>query len=118
MLVQSLYSYMDFCKRVQKTYILDSDLCWKFIVNPGHFDIDLWALGCLGAMLESSGLGEALVEAGLYSSVTPAQVFNGNHHLIALYAHQISMQVLFDLWIEAFYKHNPVLHKRLHTSHT
>ena len=58
-------------------------------------------------------LNWALVEAGLYSSVTTAQIFNGNHHLIAWDAHQISLQGLCDLWVEAFFEHSPVLHKPL-----
>ena len=104
---------MAVCKHVQKTSVLHSDLCWKFFVSLGPFHIDVCALGCLGAMLESSGLDEALVEADLYSSVTSAQLFNGNHHLIALDAHQISLLVLLDLWIEALLEHSPALHKLL-----
>jgi len=58
-------------------------------------------------MLESSGLAETWVEACLYSNVTTSQILIGNH----LAAHQMSLQVLFDVWTEAFFEHNPVLHE-------
>ncbi len=78
---------------------------------PGPFHIILCALRCLGATVESSGLDAAWIEAGLYSSVTVVQILNGEHHNRALDAHQISLQVLFDLWIEAFFEVNPTLYQ-------
>ena len=54
----------------------------------------------------------AWIEAGLSSSVTVAQILNGKHHNRVLDAHQISLQVLFDLWIEALFENKtPALYQ-------
>ena len=88
----------------------------NIIASPGPFHIVLCALWCLGVTVESSGLDAAWIEAGLYSSVTVVQILNGKHHNRALDAHQISLQVLFDLWIEAFFEENPTLYEFLSSS--
>ncbi len=98
---------MDLYKRVRKLSFLDHWFQDNIIASPGPFHIILCALRCLGATVESSGLDAAWIEAGLYSSVTVVQILNGKHHNRALDAHQISLQVLFDLWIEAFFEENP-----------
>lgn len=100
---------MDLYKHIQKRSILEPDLSDKFITSQGPFHIVLCALRCLGSTLESSGLDESWIEAGLYSSVTTAQILEGSHHSRALAAHQISLQVLFDLWINMFFEQNPDL---------
>ena len=104
---------MDLYKRVRKLSFLDLQFKDKIIACPGPFHIVLCALRCLGGTVESSGLDEAWIEAGLYSSVTVVQILNGKHHNRALDAHQISLQALFDLWIEAFFAENPTLHQQL-----
>ena len=98
---------MDLYKRVRRLCFLDSKFRDNIIASPGPFHIVLCALRCLGATIESSGLDMAWIEAGLYSSVTVA---NGKHHNRTLDAHQTSLQVLFDLWIEAFLKKKNNLH--------
>ena len=102
---------MDLYKRVRKLSFLDHQFQDNIIASPGPFHIGLCALRCLGATVESSGLDGAWVEADLYSSVTVAQIPNGKHHNRALDAHQISLQVLFDLWIEAFFEENPTVYQ-------
>ena len=67
------------------------------------------ALRCLCRTIEGSGLDEAWQEADLYSSITVTQIINGNHHNRALQAHQITLQVLFDLWISAFLDDHPAV---------
>ena len=100
---------MDLYKRVRKLAFLDHQFQDNIIASPGPFHIVLCALRCLGATVESSGLDMAWIEAGLYSSITVVQILYGKHHNRALDAHQISLQALFDLWIEAFFKENPTL---------
>ena len=104
---------MDLYKIVRKLSFLDLQFQANIIPSLGPFYVVLCALGCLGATLESSGLDEAWIEAGLYSSVTVLQILNGQHHNRALDAHQITLQVLFDLWIEAFCEQHPVLLNKL-----
>lgn len=50
---------------------------------------------------------------GLNSSVTVVQILTGKHYNRALEAHQITLQVLFDLWIETSFKKHPALHRKL-----
>jgi hypothetical protein len=71
---------MDLYKRVRKLSFLDLQFQGNIITSPGPFHVVLCALRCLGVTLESSGLDEAWIEAGLYSSVTVAQILNGKHH--------------------------------------
>lgn len=97
----------------RKLSFLDLQFQANIIQSPGPFHVVLCALLCLGAALESSGLDEAWIEAGLYSSVTVVQILNRKHHNRALDAHQITLQVLFDLWIEAFSEQHPVLLNKL-----
>ena len=104
---------MDLYKRVHKLSFLDHQFQDNIIPSPGPFHIVLCALQCLGATVESSGLDVAWIEAGLYSSITVIQILNGKHHNRALDAHQISLQALFDLWIEAFFKKTPTLYQKL-----
>ncbi len=44
-----------------------------------------------------------------------ADLLNTMHNR-ALDAHQISLQALFDLWIEAFFKENPTLYQKCMSS--
>ena len=103
---------MDLYKRVRKLAFLDHQFQDNIIASPGPFHIILCALRCLGVTVESSGLDMAWIETGLYSSITVVQILNGKHHNRALDAHQISLQALFDLWIEAFFKENPTLYQK------
>ncbi len=54
--------------------------------------------------------------AWLYSSITVAQILNGKHHNRAVIAHQITLQVLFDLWIDTFFEYKPVLRQNMKTA--
>ena len=74
------------------------------------------ALRCLGKTIEGSGLDEAWVEADMYSTVTVHQIINGNHYSRAIEAHEITLQVFFDLWLEAFFSERPDTRKSLEAS--
>jgi len=52
-----------------------------------------------GKTVEGSGIDEAWQEADLYGSVTVTQIINGNNHNRSVQAHQLTLQVLFDLWL-------------------
>jgi hypothetical protein len=66
--------------------------------------------------IEGSGIDEAWVEAEMYSSITVEQIINGNHYRRALEAHEVTLQVLFDLWIEAFFSERPTVRTSLEAS--
>lgn len=104
---------MDLYKRVLKLEHLNPQFKDKWVVCPGAFHTSLCALRCLGRTIEGSGIDEAWVEADMYSSVTVNQIINGNHYARAIEAHEITLQVLFDLWIEAFFTENPAVRTAL-----
>jgi hypothetical protein len=70
----------------------------------------------LGKTIEGSGIDEAWVEAEMYSSITVEQIINGNHYRRALEAHEVTLQILFDLWIEAFFSERPTVRTSLEAS--
>ena len=76
--------------------------------SPGAFHTEICALRCLGRTIEGSGLDDAWQEADLYSRVTVSQILNGNHYNRANEAHQLTLQALFDLWLDTFLKKNAV----------
>lgn len=66
-------------------------------------------LQCLGKTVEGSGLDKEWQEAHLYDSITVTQIINGNHHNKGLEARQITLQVLFNIWLSAFLDDHPVV---------
>ena len=56
------------------------------------------------------------MEADLYGSVTTNQIINGNNYGRALEAHEITLQVMNDLWLEAFFKERPAVCDALKSS--
>ena len=78
---------------------------------PGAFPTVLCAIRCLGKTIKGSG--QAWQEADMYSSVNVTQIINENHHNRALAAHQITLQVLFDRWFDAFLEDHPAVRDHL-----
>ena len=107
---------MDLYKRVLKLEYLDSQYKNKWVVCPGAFHTSLCAIRCLGKTIEGSGIDEAWVEADMYSSVTVNQIINGSHYSRSLEAHEVTLQVLFDLWIEEFFAERPAARRALEGS--
>ena len=87
-------------QKVVKLEYLDPQFSDKWIFAPGGFHIMLCILHCLGRTIEGSGIDDAWQEAEVYSSVTTNQIINGNHYNRVIEAHQITLQVLFDLQME------------------
>ncbi len=107
---------MDLYKRVVKLEHLHPQFRDKWVFSPGAFHTVICALRCLGRTIEGSGLDTAWQEADLYSGVIVSQIINSNHYNRAVEAHQITLQVLFDLWFEAFLENNPVVWDTLSAS--
>ena len=93
---------MDLYKRVVKGEYLHPEFKNKWVFSPGGFHSVICAVGCLGRTIEGSGLDDAWQEADLYNSVTVSQILNGNHYNRAIEAHRVTLQALFDLWLEKF----------------
>ena len=98
---------MDLYKRALKLEYVSDKYKDQWWLLPGAFHTSLCAIGCLGKTIEHSGLDESWVISGLYSQVTVNQIINGSHYNRAVTAHGITLQALFDLWIESFFHENP-----------
>ena len=70
------------------------------------------ALRCFGRTIEHSGIDEAW-NRSLYSNTTVTQIINGKHYNHAIQAHEITLEVLFDIWISAFFKEKPAVYEAL-----
>ena len=104
---------MDLYKRALKLEYLGDQYKGKWWLLPGAFHTSLCAVRCLGKTIEHSGLDEAWVASDLYSRVTVSQIISGGHFNRAVDAHEITLQVLFDLWIESFFKEHPAVKEAL-----
>jgi hypothetical protein len=98
---------MDLYKRALKLEYLDDSYTGKWWLLPGPFHTSLCAIRCLGKAVEHSGLDEAWIRSGLYGRVVVNQIINGTHYNRAVTAHEITLQVLFDLWIDEFFDERP-----------
>ena len=93
---------VDLYKRVVKGEYLHPEFKNKWVFSPGGFHTVICAHMCLGRTIEGSGLDDAWQEADLYSSVTVSQIINGNNYNRAIEVHWITLQALFDLWLDKF----------------
>ena len=100
---------IDLYKRAKKLEYLQSKFKDKWVLCPCAFHTVICALRCLGRAPEGSGLDESWQKADLYSKVTVMQIVNGGHYNRELQAHQITLQLLFDLWMESFFKAHPAI---------
>ena len=107
---------MDLYKRALKLEYLAPQYKNKWVLCPGAFHTVICVLRCLGKTVEGSGIDEAWQEADLYGSVTVTQIINGNHHNRAVHAHQVTLQVLFDLWLGAFLDDHPAVRDSLRSA--
>ena len=107
---------MDLYKRALKLEYLERQYKNKWVLCLGAFHTVLCALRCLGKTIEGSGIDEAWQESNLYGSVTVTQSINGNHHNRAVQTHQVTLQVLFDLWLGAFLDDHPAVRDSLRSA--
>ena len=92
---------MDLYKKAIKLEYLDEIYSEKWMLSPGGFHIVICALRCLGRTVEHSGIDEVWTRS-LYCNITVTQIINGKHYNHAIQAHEITLEVLFNLWISAF----------------
>ena len=99
---------MDLYKRALKLeYISDK--------YQDAFHTSLCEIRFLGKTIEHSGLDESWVISGMYSQVTVNQIVNGSHYNRAVTAHEVTLQALFDLWVDSFFQETPRVMETLNT---
>ena len=79
------------------------------ILRTGELHMVMAQLRTIGAYIEGSGIDQAWIEAGLYSSVTVKQILDGKHVKRGMEAHLITLQCLFGLYTEAFCDEYPTV---------
>ena len=83
---------------------------------PGAFHTSLCENRWLRKTVEHSGMDETWVISGLYCEVTVNQIINGSHYNRSITAHEITLQALFDLWIESFFHEAPQVKHAINNS--
>ena len=68
----------------------------------GEFHTVLCAIRVIGTFIENTGIDDSWVESGIYGTATAPQIMKGRHVKRSVNAHCITLQVLFDLFFEAF----------------
>lgn len=91
-------------ERAKKLEMLQPDCKEKWILRIGEFHTVLCALRAIGATVEGSGIDDTWIAAEIYGPLTTQQILEGKHMRRSLDAHIMTLQVFFDLYIEAFLK--------------
>ena len=105
---------MDFYKIDLKLEYISDKYKDKWWLLPFH--TSLCTIRCLGKTIAHSGLDETWVISGLYSQVTVNQIINWSHYNRTVTAHKVTLQALFDVWIEAFFHENPQVQRAINSS--
>ena len=83
------------------------------ILRPGELHIVMAQLRCIGAYMENSGLDFSWIEADLYGPLTVRQILEGKHVKRGVEAHLVTLQALFMLYQNAFFKEYPDVFQQL-----
>ena len=106
---------MDLYKRAIKLQALNVHLQDQYVLLVGECLTVPCSLRTLGSFIEGSGIDDAWVEAELYGTATLRQIIEGKHMERVLQAHATTLQVCFDMYIEAFLDENPQMRDHLQT---
>ena len=83
------------------------------ILHPGDLHICMGMLRTIGSYVEHSGIDMCWVESELYGPSTVRQILDGNHVKRGENAHITTLQALFTLYQEAFFKQHQELREIL-----
>ena len=83
------------------------------MLRPGELHICMAMLRTIDSYVEHSGIDMCWVESELYGPSTVRQILDGNHVKRGENAHITTLQALFTLYQEAFFKQHQELHETL-----
>ena len=83
------------------------------ILRPGELHITMAQLRSIGAYMENSGLDFCWTEAEIYGPLVVKQILDGKHVKRGVEAHLLTLQALFQLYLDAFFKECPALLDKL-----
>ena len=96
-------------ERAKRLQMLLQDCKEKWVLRIGEFHTVLCALCAIGSAIEGSGIDDAWVMADIYGPVTTRKILEGKHMKRSVDAHIMTLQVFFDLYIEAFFEEQSAL---------
>lgn len=83
------------------------------LLRPGELHICMAMFRTIGAYVENSGIDMCWIECEFYGPLTVRQILDGNHVKRSENAHITTLQALFTLYQEAFFKRHQELHETL-----
>ena len=92
---------------------MDRTVLNHIILRPGELHICMTMLKTIGAYVENSGIDLCWVESELYGPSTVRQILDGNYVKRGQNADIKTVQALFTLYQEAFFKQHRELHETL-----
>ena len=93
---------MDLYTRANKLQSIKPELTNNCVLKVGEFHTVICTLQAIGSSIETSGIDDAWIEAGIYSSTTTRQLLEGRHMKRAVTAHIITLQALHDLLLDEY----------------
>lgn len=96
-------------ERAKQLEMTRNDCKGKWVLRLGEMHTVMTALRAAGNTIEDSGLEEAWNKADIYGPTTTTQILEAKHMKRALEAHITTVQALFDLYMEQFFREYPNL---------
>lgn len=103
---------MQLYEKAKQLEMSRQDCKGKWVLRIGELHTTMAALRAAGNLIEGSGLDDAWVEADLYGPATVRQILECRHYKRAINAHTITLQALFLLFQDAFFRSHTELSKK------
>ena len=85
----------------------------NILLQPGELHVVRAMLRTIGSDIDSTGIDMCWIKPELYGPSTVKQIIDGKHVKHGKRAHMITLQALFSLYLEAFLKGSPDVHRIL-----
>ena len=85
----------------------------NILLQPGEPHVVRAMLRTIGSYIDSTGIDMCWIKSELYGPSTVKQIIDGKHVKHGKRAHMITLQALFSLYLEAFLKGSPDVHRIL-----
>lgn len=96
-------------ERAKQLEMTRDDCKGQWVLRLGEMHTVMAALRAAGNIIEDSGFDDAWIEADIYGPTTTRQILEAKHMKRALQAHITTVQALYDLYVEEFFREHPHL---------
>lgn len=90
----------------------NNELCNKFNLRLGELHILMAHLRGIGSYIEFSGIENIWIESNVYGPATTRSIISCTHLRRAFQAHEDSLIAFYTVYMNEFYKNNPVIERR------